>query len=317
MVTEPGGVLSQGSVRVDSIRKSLDMESTPECRLTRYDLAAAETTVMTRVWKRLRKGAAWATAPLLWGVTGPVAAHDPVFGLGPHTLFKDAVEVHLGLDRSEAGAQQDTVATLELAYGLTSSWTVRAELPYVDRAGGANGAGDLGLATKYRFWRRDSLGVQISASAFAKLNLDTAGKGQGRDATDAIAGVAYGYESRKWYRWAALRYRYNGETSAGLDRGDKILLDLVGGIRFRQSRYLEPDWVWMLELNGERTGRSNLQGSRVDNSGGSEWFVSPGLMWTLRNFALKTGVQFPLVSNLNGNQDESDYRARLELEWHL
>ncbi len=272
---------------------------------------------MKRVPGKTVRAGWWSFGVLAGLLAGPAAAHDPVFGLGPHTLFKEGVEIHLGLDRSEAGARQDTVTTLELAYGLTSNWTVRAELPYVDRSGGVDGAGDLGVATKYRFWRRDRLGEQISGSIFGRLNLDTAGEGRGRDATDAIVGVAYGYESRKWYRWAALRYRYNGETSTGLDRGDKVLVDLVGGIRFRQSGYLEPDWVWMLELNGEQTGRSRLDGATLPDSGGSEWFLSPGLMWTLRNFALKTGVQFPVWSDLDGNQNASDYRARLELEWHM
>lgn len=35
---------------------------------------------------------------------------------------------------------------------------------------------------------------------------------------------------------------------------------------------------------------------------GTEWFLSPGLMWTLRNFAVKTGVQLPIASDLNGRQ---------------
>ncbi len=243
--------------------------------------------------------------------------HDPVFGLGPHTLFKGGVEVHIGLDRAQGGVQEETVGRLELAYGLTGDWSLRAELPYVDRDQGTSGLGDVALATKYRFWRHDRLGVQETASVLGKLKLDSAGRARGTDSTDTIVGLAYGYESRKWYRWAALRYRFNGETSARLDRGDKVLMDLVGGIRFKPSSYLEPDWVWMVELNGERSARDQLQGRSVRDSGGSQWFLSPGVMWTLRNFAIKGGVQFAVASRLHGNQADTDYRARLELEWHL
>ena len=244
-------------------------------------------------------------------------AHDPVFGLGPHTLFKGGTEIHVGFDRNEAGDNKETLSTLELAYGLTSSWTARIELPYVDRDSSSSGIGDVSVATKYRFWRRDSLGVQESSTAFLKIKPDTASNDRGSDTIDSILGLAYGYESRKWYRWAAVRYRFNGETSDNLDRGDKLLIDLAGGIRFKQSAYLEPDWVWMLELNGEKTARSELNGDKVSDSGGTEWFVSPGLMWTLRNFAIKTGMQLPVASDLNGNQEATDYRARLEFEWHL
>ena len=129
--------------------------------------------------------------------------------------------------------------------------------------------------------------------------------------------MAYGYEGRKWYRWASLRYRHNGENDVGLRRGDKILFDLVGGIRPKLTGYLEPDTVWLLELNGEYGKRADLDGTELPNTGGTEWFLSPGIFWTKRNFAVKAGVQIPIASDLNGKQEETDYRAKLVLEWHL
>ena len=36
-----------------------------------------------------------------------------------------------------------------------------------------------------------------------------------------------------------------------------------------------------------------------------------------RNFAIKSGVQIPVYSNLNGTQDQSDYRAKLTFVWHF
>ncbi len=40
-------------------------------------------------------------------------------------------------------------------------------------------------------------------------------------------------------------------------------------------------------------------------------------MWTLRNFAVKAGMQLPLYNDLEGDQEADDYRAQIELEWHL
>ena len=134
--------------------------------------------------------------------------------------------------------------------------------------------------------------------------------------TDTVLGLTYGYEGRKWYRWASARYRFNG-SSNGVDRGDKVLLDLVGGIRPNLTGYLEPDTVWLLELNAEYGQRAEKGGVKIANTGGTELFLSPGLFWTKRNFAIKAGVQIPVYSNLNGNQAESDYRAKQVFEWHL
>ncbi len=254
--------------------------------------------------------------------SGAVAAHDPIFGLGPHVLYKGGVETAVEWHGEKAGAEREDEIGVELTYGITGDWAAGVELPWVrvDDGGATNsGRGDIQLFTKYRFWRRDALAVQESAAVALKVNLDTGAGGTpriGTGATDWILGLAYGYESRRWYRWASLRWRRNGDRGA-LDRGDRLLVDLVGGWRPHPRGYLEPDTVWLLELNGEITRRARLGGATVADSGGQEWFLSPGIFWTLRNFAVKAGVQIPVRSDLNGDQDESDWRAKVVLEWHL
>jgi len=253
-----------------------------------------------------------------------VRAHDPLFGIGPHVLFKGGLEIAPATHVAKAGDRNVTETGIDFTYGLTGDWAAGIELPYVNLDNGsadASGRGDVKLFTKYRFWRNDSLGAQESAAVLLRVDLDTAKGGTnpplGTGTTDTILGLTYGYEGRKWYRWASVRYRLNGTNDAGLQRGQKLLFDLVGGIRFRPTGYLEPDTVWLLELNGEYGDRGDINGIGLINSGGTELFVSPGIFWTKRNFAIKAGVQIPVVSNLNGVQEKSDIRARLILEWHL
>lgn len=257
-------------------------------------------------------------------IGSPAWAHDPVFGLGPHVLYKGGVEVATEAHTEKAGDEQDTELGVELVYGLTGDWAAGIELPYARKEEGpesASGTGDVSLFTKYRFWRHDILGAQESAAVLLKVKTDSgddnATPALGTGATDTILGLTYGYESLKWYRWADLRYRRNGENDAGLRRGDKILFDLVGGWRSTPPSYYEPDTVWLLELNGEYGERAELNGVELANTGGTEWFLSPGIFWTKRNFAVKAGVQIPIASDLNGHQEDTDYRAKLVLEWHL
>jgi len=262
------------------------------------------------------------TLSLFW--CGVASAHDPVFSPGPHVLYKEGVEIHVGADREKVGQEKQSELALELTYGLTGEWAAGIALPYasVDTgAGKSNGTGDTRLFTKYRFWRKDSLGLQESAAVLLNVMLnngdDKTNPSLGSGTTDMLLGFTYGYESLTWYRWTSLRYRRNGENSAGLHRGDKWLVDFAMGYRPTMPVYLKPDTVWLLELNGERGQRAELNGTTLDNTGGTEWFVSPGIFWTQRNFAIKAGVQLPIASDLNGNQPESDYRAKLEFEWHL
>ena len=271
-----------------------------------------------------RRQTGWALGVALALIPLWAQAHDPVFGLGPHVLYKGGVEVAAEAAAGKRGTEREDELALELTYGLTGDWAVGLDLPWrrVDEGTAArSGGGDIALFTKYRFWRHDTLGAQESAAVLAKLKLPTADDGGdpplGSGTTDALLGLTWGYESRRWYRWASLRYRRNGEDDSGLRRSDALLLDLVGGIRPRPTGYLEPDTVWLLELNGEHLRPAERNGQTVAGSGRTEWFVSPGLFWTLRNFAVKAGVQLPVYSARRGDQPRSDWRARLILEWHL
>ncbi len=268
--------------------------------------------------KRIVVGMVWAV------LAGGAAAHDPIFGLGPHVVYQGGIEIAPEVHVEEKGPELEVEPALELTYGITGDWAAGISIPYVWKRDGvaeANGLGDLALFTKYRFWRHDTLGVQQSAALALKL---VAGTGDSRTAppvgsgaTDLVAGLAYGYESRRWYRWASLRYRFNGRNSAGFQRGDKIKLDLVGGVRPWLTGYREPDTVLLLELNLEHGFAHERHGRTIPDTGGTELFVSPGVFWTLRNFAVKAGVQIPVVNALDGAQRPSDYRAKLVLEWHL
>ncbi len=252
------------------------------------------------------------------------SAHDPIFGLGPHVLFKGGVEVSPEMHYDKSGSKKGWQTDLGITYGITGDWAAGIELPYLRKDNGLNvssGAGDVKLFTKYRFWRNDSLGVQESAALHLKVKLDNGSTSKsptlGTGATTSILGLSYGYESSKWYRWASVRYFDNNENSAGLRLGNKILLDFAGGVRPKMNPYKKPDTVWLLELNGEFTQRNELNGTKLANTGGNQWFISPGIFWTRRNFAIKAGVQIPISSSLNGNQDETDYRAKLTFEWHF
>jgi hypothetical protein len=255
------------------------------------------------------------TLPVLLAAL-PAVAHDPIFGVGPHVLFKDGLEVALEIEAESRDGDPEQALAVEMTHGITGDWAAGIELPYLTGEE-EDGIGDIALFTKYRFWRRDSLGLQESAAVFARWIPDTGDEAVSKNADDLVLGMAYGYEGRKRYRWASWRYRINGENSAGIERGDRLLLDFVLGWRPEPRGYREPDTVWMIELNGEISERSRQGGQDLADSGGREWFLSPGIFWTHRNFAIKAGLQIPIIEQLNGDQAGSDYRALIDFEWHL
>lgn len=261
-------------------------------------------------------------------IPSPAAAHGPVFSPAPETIFKGGTEITLGLDARRAdGAgpvEKEFEPFLELEYGITDDWEVGVEVPYSWREqDGAisNGVGDIALDTKYQFFKRDVPGAQYKASAFLEVELPT-GKDEstprlGSGSTDVTTGLASGYEGRRWYWFASGAYRVNTEGAGGLEKGDRQFLNVVGGIRPVLSEYDEPDTVLMLELNWERSGRDALNGAELSNTGGWELFVSPVVWWTYRQVAIRGGVQIPVANDLNGDQPDSDFRARIEVVYHF
>lgn len=274
-------------------------------------------------------GMAASAAMAAWLVAAVSAdAHEPIFTPGAHVHAKGSGELSLEYERERASGagerETDQDLALEFDYGITADWTVKAVLPFADREAngdGASGLGDVILGTKYRFLRIDRPGRQFSTTALFQVKLPTGDDGRsprlGSGSTDLLFGLLHGLESRRWYYNTALRYRLNGEGGGGLEKGDKLFIDLVGGVRPVLTGYREPDTVLFFELNWERTARDRLNGRDVADSGGWELFVAPGIFWTYRVVALTAGVQIPVARNLNGNQPSSDYRFKLTAKYEF
>jgi len=104
---------------------------------------------------------------LLATISQSAMAHDPIFGIGPHVLFKGGTEVALETHQEKASEEKESEVGLELVYGVTGDWAAGVELPYAYKKEGSessNGLTDIQLFTKYRFWRQDSLGLQESVA---------------------------------------------------------------------------------------------------------------------------------------------------------
>jgi hypothetical protein len=261
----------------------------------------------------------------------PARAHEPIFGLGPHTIFKGGVGVEVEIEGEKASGsgeeEKEYVLHTEILYGITTDLAATLAFPLVldktTETGGleqsSSGPGDLGMRLKYRFWRRDRPGLQDAAAVVVGLELptgdDDASPRLGSGSTDYLVGLTAARESLVWYYFGDVRYRLNTEND-GLKIGDRFFADLAIGVRLRPTEYLKPDLVLLAELNGESRQRNELYGVDLDNTGGYLLFLSPSFFLTYRNWALKGGVQLPIHQGLHGDQPEEDYRFKLAVELH-
>jgi hypothetical protein len=100
-------------------------------------------------------------------------------------------------------------------------------------------------------------------------------------------------------------------------KGNLLQASAAGGIRLYLPEYYDPDLLLLVELNSEFRERDTLNGTDLRNTGGNSLFISPGFWLTYRNWALKGGVQIPILQDLNGRQPKLDYRAVMAVEYHF
>lgn len=203
---------------------------------------------------------------LLIGLGGQATAHEPLFGLGPHTVGKYSWAVESEFERGDNGWSN----SYELIYGLTPDLAVTVVAPYVFSHGERDaGLGDFSVRGKYRFLRQD---FRNGSHAFAlhggvKFPSGSRTKLRGTGSFDTFAGVSFGLETRRHYAFTDVRYQNNGSDS-GFERGNMFSFDAAYGIRPWQMKYLQPDFVILGEVLAESAGENTVAGVKDENSGG-------------------------------------------------
>lgn len=267
------------------------------------------------MWKRSHRAMAAAVVAVLVLTSVTAAAHGPIFSFSPHTEFKGAIAYEAGYMREEVAGEAENEYELGFHHGVTSDFTVALDIPYV-RGHEMQGAGDPHLKAKYRF-RRSTDGPSLTSwTVVGGVRPDTSDRDESPGS--AFAALAYGHESLTWYRWASAGVRTHAENDAGVTPGDALELNLAGGWRPRKPVYREGDLVFITELNVEIQERARRGGADLADTGGTEVFLSPAFFWTYgRHFSLRPGFQIPIYSDLNGDQQETDFRARIGIEMHF
>lgn len=246
------------------------------------------------------------------GMGSHAEAHEPLFGLGPHTLYQYGVGLESEVKVVEGGLSLNN----ELLYGVTPDLAVTLVAPWVRRDDpGVSGFGDITLRSKWRFLRRDFPGGQDALALHFGMTLPTGGRG-GPGSTDLFGGISAARESRRWYYFADLRFRLNGEGNA-VTRGNVFAYDVAWGLRPVRTRYEQPDLVMLVEANGKVVGRAERRGVPVADSGGHVLSISPGFLLSIRNWMFKGGLQVPVGWDLNGTQEAPEIETVFGVEFHF
>ncbi len=231
-------------------------------------------------------------------VSVELSAHEPIYGRGPHVLFKGGFS--LGFVFSGQSGAFGTEYAIE--YGLTPNLTVGLSLPFT------NGSADGYLVGgKYRFYTVFQRGGMREFAIFGGYKI----KGRKKGINSLVLGFTAGREAVNWYWFASAGFT-SKFTGAALAPGNEINYDFTLGYRVTKLDYYKPDLVVFLEFLGKRLFKSKFNGNLISQSGGDIWSVAPTLMLTYRNYALRMGVEIGLARSGFVSKTETNFRVGIE-----
>lgn len=223
-----------------------------------------------------------------------------------------------------------------LGYGINSRLAVFGVLPYLDkeldltRTGqrivrNSNGIGDLRLFGRYTIYQHNAPGRTFRIAPFFGIETPT-GDDNDRDrfgrlpaplqagsgSWDPFGGLVMSYQTLDYQVDAQAGYKINtGDND--FEFGDEFTLD--ASVQYRLWPRVLGDGVpgflyGVLEANLLHQEKNEINNLNNPDSGGSSFFLSPGLQYVTRRWVVETIVQVPVAQDLNGAALEDDFIVR-------
>jgi hypothetical protein len=195
------------------------------------------------------------------------------------------------------------------------------------------GLGDLMIFTKYRFYKKNrhlgssQIAFQIGLKLPTGAN-DLMDK-QGNRFPPPLQLGSGSIDYRLVLSLTEVRNRlfitsdfgYNLRTEANqFEFGDIFSYDAAIKFRLFPSKYSDQypahDFFVFLELNGLLSQKSKIGGNEIPDSGGHQIFLAPGFQFfPFENIIFESGIQLPILENLNGTQLGTDFQFRTGIRW--
>jgi len=220
-----------------------------------------------------------------------------------------------------------------LVYGLTEKFTLFGIAPFLDkslnvntplgrRTRGDSGLGDIRVFGRYTLGQWDKPGETLRVGSFAGLELPTGADDVvdslgrfpqhlqlGSGSWDPFIGAVLTWQTLQWEFDSSVAYKLNTEAN-GFEIGDVANLDLSYQYRLWPSELGDavPGYVYgVFESNLIWQDKHEVLGARDPNSGGTTWYLTPGIQYVTKRYIIEGAVQLPVIQDLNGSALKNDY----------
>lgn len=266
---------------------------------------------------------------------GPISFNTALPIAKEEVILREQVQLLRSTDDTSAMRQDLKVLAVPtvVAYGVTGQFALFGMFPYLDKTvdlststgrqrRGDAGLGDVAVLGRYTLYSLDRLGETIRVAPFLGLKMPT-GEGTKQDrlgrlpqplqlgsgSWDSLVGTTFTWQTFEWEFDSAVQYKFN-TTANEFTFGDEARLDLSFQYRLwpRELDAGVPAFLYgVLESNLIWNDKNTIGGARNPNSGGTTWYLAPGVQYVTKRVVLEGVVQVPVVQSLNGQALHNDY----------
>ncbi len=281
---------------------------------------------------------------LIWAPAGPALAAPITFNTAlpvpeGEGIFRLQFKYLRSTDGPSASDRELEVFAVPLvvAYGVTQRLALFGIVPVLDksldvttplgrRTRSVSGVGDATLLARYTLFQRDKPGQTTRFAPFVGVEAPTGDD----DASDDLGPLPQPLQlgSGSWdfsvgatATWQTLSREVDTSFSYKLNReandfelGDEARLDLSYQHRLLPQELGEgvPSFLYgVLESNLIWQDHNEASGFEDSDSGGTTWFLAPGIQYVSKRLVIEAAVQIPVVQDLHGAALESDFITTL------
>ncbi len=232
---------------------------------------------------------------------------------------------------------------LVAVHGITERLAVFGVVPYLNKRLQVNtplgrktrkvqGLADAKFFARYTLWQGNEIGETRRIAPFVGVEAPT---GQD-DATDVLGrlpqplqlgssswdyfgGLVFTRQTLPWQIDVAPSYQYNS-TANNFRFGQVVRLDAQGKYRVMPRRLGNgvPGFLYAnLETNLIWQEKNQVDGTPDPNSGGTTWYLVPGMQYITTRTILEAAIQLPILQQLNGAGLKNDFITTLSMRINI
>lgn len=245
----------------------------------------------------------------------------PFYSFGQDIVDKGNLQLFFQPSFQMVVNEQYPSTILAANYGITNNLALLAYVPYamnyIDERQHATGIGDMGLQGEYAFFNASDAFSTTQSTVLAAVNFPTGSARKnpatGFGAPSYFIGATYNRLYVQWYWYTSAGMTYIARNASGQNGAQYFYQGGLG--RNIISTTNQFTLFGLVEIDGEFDEKNALLGEIDANSGGNTIFITPSITYATTHLMIQFGVSWPIIQQLNGEQDKVRYLTALNLIW--